>query len=149
MRVAILTHVKASAIAGSLGGPVGAVLYVVAGAVASLAGGTPRELSDAVVVALYIAFLGLWLGIAVGVVIGTPVLALLSFAGLNRPVFAAVAGAAIGAVVGTMLEPPRAHVVWPALFACVGAFCGAAASYICALTTSSSGPPTAAAHGER
>lgn len=151
MQLRVLGPLKASAIAGSMAGVVSAAFLVVAGAVAApFASAGVRPFGDAVQLALFVAFFGTLIGTLLGIVVGFPVLVLLSYVRLNRPLVAAPLGALLGVVTAYLLGFPQT-LGWYVLvaLAAVGAFCGAVASYVCALTPPSSGQPTAAAHVER
>jgi hypothetical protein len=119
-----------------LAGPLSALLSLLVGTTLPVAG--------------FVALLGTPLALSVGLVIGFPVLLLLTRLGLNRPLLAGVLGASLGGATAVWLAYPHAlQYATLAALAAVGALCGLVANRVCALTTSSSGRPSAAAHVER
>jgi hypothetical protein len=101
-------------------------------------------------IALAVAVAGTPVGLSIGVVFGFPALVVLARCGLNTPLLGAIVGGLLGAAAASWLNHPQ-EVRFPALPALfgVGALCGVVASRMCALTTPSSGRPSAAAHVER
>jgi hypothetical protein len=134
-----------------LAGPLCALLLLAAGAAGPwLARLGYNSYQNAPFMAALVLLGGVPVGLLVGVVAGFPMLLVLSAFGLNTPLLAGLLGALLGAATGVWLAFPQ-QTAWEVLaaLALVGGVCGVVANRLCALTSHSSGPPSAAAELQR